>query len=57
MSNQASLGGLYDGFEGYRNVERADLDQVLRTGIVARSGKADGFVVPRSIVDNPGDGE
>ncbi|MGC5384576.1 PIN-like domain-containing protein [Micromonospora chalcea] len=35
MSDQASLGGLYDGFEGYRNVERAGLDQVLRTGIVA----------------------
>ncbi|MER5703391.1 PIN domain-containing protein [Micromonospora sp. NPDC002296] len=35
MSDQGKLSGLFDGFESYRNVERADLNGVLRSGIVA----------------------
>ncbi|MFF3865451.1 hypothetical protein [Micromonospora sp. NPDC001898] len=35
VGDQGKLGGLFDGFEGYRNVERAGLSGVLRSGIVA----------------------
>ncbi|MFG3696358.1 PIN-like domain-containing protein [Micromonospora sp. NPDC047620] len=35
VPSHKDLGGIFDGFEGYRSVERADLDRVLRSGIVA----------------------
>ncbi|WP_431917722.1 PIN-like domain-containing protein [Micromonospora wenchangensis] len=35
MPSHKDLGGIFDGFEGYRKVERPALDRVLQSGIIA----------------------